>query len=138
MKPSPSGWPRLSVSLYYDEPRKAIEWLCRAFDFEVRLIVDGEGGRVEHSELTYGEAVVMVGSADKDATRAPSSSGGPTAGVFIYVDDADAHHERALAAGATITRQPETNDYGADYWCDRSYGCADLEGHQWYFSHRVR
>ena len=85
MKPSPKGWPRLSVSLYYEEPRKAIEWLCRAFGFEVRIIVDGEEGRVAHSELVFGEAVLMVGSAGDDGTRAPAASGGPTAGVFLYV-----------------------------------------------------
>ncbi len=41
MKPTPSGWPRLSSSVFYDDPRAAIDWLCRAFGFEVRLKVEG-------------------------------------------------------------------------------------------------
>jgi uncharacterized glyoxalase superfamily protein PhnB len=137
MKPPPKDWPRLSASRFYDDPRAAIEWLGRAFGFEVRILVDGEGGKVAHSELTFGEAVFMVGQSGKDGPS-PRKAGGSTGGLFIYVDDADAHYARAKAAGATITREPTTTDYGPDHWCDRGYGCTDLEGHVWYFAHRVR
>jgi uncharacterized glyoxalase superfamily protein PhnB len=137
MKPPPRDWPRLSVSLHYDDARAAITWLTRAFGFEVRIIVDGEGGRVAHSELTFGEAVVMV-SQSTERSPSPKKAGGSTASMFIYVDDADAHCARARAAGATITRELVTNDYGADYWSDRGYGCTDIEGHSWSFAHRVR
>ena len=61
MKATPKGWPRLSTAIYYDDAAGAIDWLCRAFTFEVRLKVEGDGGRIEHSELLYGEALVMVG-----------------------------------------------------------------------------
>ena len=60
MKPTPKGWPRLSTAIYYDDASGAIDWLCSAFGFEVRLRVEGDGGRIVHSELVYGEAVVMV------------------------------------------------------------------------------
>ncbi len=60
MKPTPPGWPRISSSLFYDEPRAAIDWLGKAFGFEVRLLVEGDGGRVEHSELTFGEGVGTI------------------------------------------------------------------------------
>ena len=63
-KPCPPGWPRISSSLYYVDARKAIDWLCKAFGFEIQLKVEGEGGRIEHSELRYGEGLLMVGSAD--------------------------------------------------------------------------
>src|SRR5689334_1929932 len=33
MKPTPPGWPRISSSLYYEDPKAAIEWLCKAFGF---------------------------------------------------------------------------------------------------------
>ncbi len=137
MKPPPKHWPRLSVSLYYADARTSIAWLCDAFGFESRLVVDAEDGRVAHSELTFGEAIVMVGESGKDGLS-PRIAGGATAGVFIYVDDADAHCARAVQKGATITRELKTTDYGADYWCDRGYGCTDPEGHVWYFAHRVR
>ena len=60
MKNTPAGWPRISASLFYQDAGKMIGWLCTAFGFEVRLKVDGENGRIEHSELTYGEGVIMV------------------------------------------------------------------------------
>ena len=42
MKPTPPGWPRISSSVCYQDPAKAIDWLCNAFGFEVRLKVEGD------------------------------------------------------------------------------------------------
>lgn len=80
MKPPPQGWPRISSALFYDDAPAAIEWLCRAFGFEVRLEVEGEGGRIEHSELVYGDGLIMVSSAggragSKPHARSPRSVG---------------------------------------------------------------
>jgi uncharacterized glyoxalase superfamily protein PhnB len=61
-----------------------------------------------------------------------------TQNLAIFVDDADAHCARAKAAGAAIIREPRTDDYGDDYWADRSYGAKDPEGHHWWFMQRVR
>ena len=61
MKPTPPGWPRISQALYYEDAAKAIDFLRDAFGFEVKMKVVGEGGRIEHSELVYGEGLVMVG-----------------------------------------------------------------------------
>jgi uncharacterized glyoxalase superfamily protein PhnB len=148
MKPTPAGWPRLSASVYYEDPRAAIDWLCRAFGFEVRIKVEGEGGAIVHSELVFGEALMMVGGAgradkEKEAYRkvqvSPRSlNGANTAALCLFVDDVDAHCAQARAAGAEVFRGPETNDYGEDYWTDRSYGALDPEGHQWWFMQRLR
>jgi uncharacterized glyoxalase superfamily protein PhnB len=146
MKPTPQGWPRLSISVYYDEPAKAIDWLSRAFGFEVRLKVEGENGRIEHSELVYGEAVVMVATSGPNLRRSrlprgasPVSLGGAiTQGVMIYVEDLEEHHRRAVEAGATIVDEPTLHDYGPAYWADRSYGALDPDGHLWWFTQRIR
>jgi uncharacterized glyoxalase superfamily protein PhnB len=50
----------------------------------------------------------------------------------------DAHHARAVAAGANVVRAPSTNDYGAEYWSDRAYGVLDPEGHLWWFIQRIK
>ena len=55
MKDTPGGWPRISSAICCRDPARMIDWLCDAFGFEVRLKVEGDGGRIEHSELTYGE-----------------------------------------------------------------------------------
>jgi len=72
-------------------------------------------------------------------SRAPGQIGGAnTQSVMVYVDDVDAHCRRAEAAGAKISVQPKTSDYGEDYWTDRSYGCEDVGGHHWWFCQRLR
>jgi uncharacterized glyoxalase superfamily protein PhnB len=146
MNRPPEGWPRISSAVFYDDAAKAIDWLCEAFGFEVRLKVEGEGGRIEHSELTFGEGLIMVGSTEGRSDRpeplpcrSPRSLGGAnTQALGVFVDDVDAHCERARAAGAKIVEAPATHDYGDDYWSDRTYRVEDLEGHQWWFMQRVR
>ena len=61
MNPTPNGWPRISSGLYYRDPAAMIDWLCAAFGFEVKIKVVGADGRIEHSELTYGDGLIMVG-----------------------------------------------------------------------------
>jgi len=146
MKATPPGWPRISSSIFYDDPSRAIDWLCRAFAFEVRLKVEGDGGEIHHSELTYGDGVVCVGSShgtahrpDRGDRRSPREIGGAnTQSLFMYIEDARAHCERARAAGARIVTEPKVSDYGEDYWADLSYEAVDPEGHHWWFSERLR
>ncbi len=76
---------------------------------------------------------------DRAYQQSPRTVGGAnTQSLVIYVDDADAHCERARAAGAEITVEPATQDYGEGYWVDRSYGALDPEGHHWWFLQRLR
>jgi uncharacterized glyoxalase superfamily protein PhnB len=145
MKPTPPDWPRVSPAIFYDDALGAIDWLCRAFDFEVRIKVLGKDGRLAHSELSYGDGVIMVaqgatsGGASRRVTRSPQSlDGANTQSLMLYVDDVDAHCARARSAGAVIDAEPSLHDYGEEYWADRSYGCRDLEQHHWWFSQRVR
>lgn len=145
MKPTPPGWPRISSSLYYEDPRAAIDWLMNAFGFELKLLVEGDGGEVVHSELVFGDGMIMVAGTTRKRegrmtyARTPGSvDGGNTQNMMVFVDDVEAHMARARAAGATITTEPETHDYGEDYWTDRSYEARDLGGHHWWFVQRLR
>ena len=144
MQPTPKGWPRISTALFYQDPARAIDWLCRAFGFEVRMKVEGDGGAIVHSELTFGDGLIMVGGGiserqpDRAFGASPRALGGAnTQHLCVYVDDVEAHHARAVAAGAKITRPLSVSDYGEDYWSDRTYRVEDLEGHQWWFMQRV-
>ena len=145
MKATPSGWPRMSSSVYCRDPAAMIDWLCRAFGFVVRLKVEGEGGRIEHSELTYGEGLIMVGGERTGSAsrwgvdmRSPASAACNTQGLMVFVDDVDAHCAQARAAGASIVDEPSVHDYGEEYWADRAYGAVDPEGHLWWFVQRLR
>jgi uncharacterized glyoxalase superfamily protein PhnB len=139
----PKGWPRISSSLTYEDPRKAIDFLCKAFGFEVQLLVDGEGGDVAHSQLVVeGGGLIMIGSGKgkmREWRKSPRAVGGAnTQTLMMFVADVDAHFANAREVGAKIVSEPSTTDHGQDYWADRSYECEDLEGHHWYFVQRVR
>jgi uncharacterized glyoxalase superfamily protein PhnB len=116
-------------SLSYDDASAAIEWLCRAFGFEARLVVKAPDGGILHSELSYGPGVVMVSSTKADAGRvSPRRVAVANQALSVRVDDPDAHFARATAAGAVVIRELRDEEYGA-----RGYMVADPEGHQWYF-----
>ena len=84
----------------------------------------GDDGRIQHAELRSGNGLVMLRSAsgEQPATR------GRAGGIYVVVDDPDAHCARALAAGAEITRDLHDTDYGS-----REYGAKDPEGNAWFF-----
>lgn len=115
--------------LTYTDAPAAIDWLCRVFGFTRRLVVPGSEGTVEHSELSLGTGVVMVGS-PKPAfgRRAPNDPDGAPGMLSVFVSDPDAHHVKAVAEGAIIVQPLRDEEYGA-----RGYLAKDLEGHFWYF-----
>ena len=116
----PDGWSRISSSLIYDDPKAAIDWLCKAFGFEVRLIVETPDGSVMHSELVYGDGVIMVsGAKSRPFFRSPTAAGGNTQSIMVIVDDADAHCAQARKHGAEISQELSVSDYGPEYWADR-------------------
>jgi uncharacterized glyoxalase superfamily protein PhnB len=132
--------------VFYQDAAAAIAWLCDAFGFEVRIKIADNNGRIAHSELTYGEGLVMVAQEEPDSERpwragmrSPRSLGGAgTQAIMFFVDDADAHCAHARNRGARIVEEPTTHDYGDAYWTDRSYGALDPEGHMWFVTQRLR
>ena len=146
MKPTPPGWARINPALFYDDAPAAIDFICRAFGFERVLVVEGDGGRIEHSELRFGDGLVQVGSSGGNSSRGPEFpgvsprqvGGKNTMMLALFVDDADAHCARAREAGAVIVDEPTTTDYGDDHWADRTYRAMDPEGTHWWFMQRVR
>jgi uncharacterized glyoxalase superfamily protein PhnB len=123
-------------TLRYDDATAAVDWLCRAFGFQRRLIVPGErNGTIAHAELVYGNGMIMLGSADThgggydELVTTPRQVGGrETQTAYVIVEDPDAHHARAVAAGAVVVMPLEDKGFGG-----RGYTCRDLEGHVWNF-----
>ncbi|MGI9591700.1 MAG: VOC family protein [Myxococcota bacterium] len=130
-----TGRASIIPTLRYQDARAAIAWLCRAFGFEEHLVVSGEADDIAHAQLTLGEGngMIMLGSARDDdfgkLQRTPRQvDGAGTQSPYIIVPDADAHHARAVAAGAEILMPLKDEDYGG-----RGYSCRDPEGHLWNF-----
>jgi uncharacterized glyoxalase superfamily protein PhnB len=128
-------------SVFYKDPFAALEWLQQAFGLELGMLLTDNEGRFAHSELTWQDAAIVVGGEWSSpqllgpaVLKSPASLGGVgTQFIRLHLDEGlDAHCERARAAGARITQEPETQFYGA-----RTYRALDPEGHVWTFSQVV-
>ena len=120
-------------TLRYHDAAAAIDWLCRAFGFDRHLVVPGDAGTIAHAQLSFGNGMIMLGSARDDdfgkLQRTPTQLGGfATQSPYIVVEDPDEHYARARAAGAEIVLEIQDEDYGG-----RGYSCRDPEGHLWNF-----
>ena len=122
--------PEISPYLYYEDGAAAMDWLIQAFGFEEDMRMTSDDGRLDHGQLKLGDQIVMLGEPGSQY-QSPKKRGGATAGVHVYVDDVDAHFERAKAAGAEIHMEPTDQPYG-----DRRYDTEDPEGHNWFFAQR--
>lgn len=131
----PGGMNRITPYVFYDDVPAALDWLERAFGFTARMTFPAPDGRVVHAEMAIGEGVVMLGPSGITPTwKSPRSLGGANSqGLFVYVDDVDAHCAIARAAGARIVKPPADQ-----FWGDRMYSVLDLEGHAWIFAQHLR
>ena len=116
----------ISPVVRYQDARAAIDWLTRAFGFEVQAKFEGPDGSIAHAELRSGTGVINVNSV------APRRPGNPWSairqGLYVNIDAVDAHYEQARRADARIEAPPRDMDYGA-----REYTVRDLDGHLWSF-----
>jgi len=124
---------RIIPGMRYRNAPAAIEWLCKAFGFEKHLVVAGQDGGIAHAQLTFDNGMIMLSSVGGGLfgrlMKHPDEIGGAeTQSAYVIVPDCDAHYERAKAAGATMLRDVQDEDYGG-----RGYTCRDLEGHIWSF-----
>jgi uncharacterized glyoxalase superfamily protein PhnB len=121
--------PNIFPALRYADARAAIGFLTRAFGATEKAVHERDGV-VHHAELALGAGLVMVGqySADGWLGGDPPRPLSSTVGIYVTIEDPDAHHAAARAAGATIVRELEDMDYGS-----REYSVRDPEGNLWSF-----
>ena len=132
--PLPPDAQRIIPALSYDDAPAAIEFLCRAFGFQEALCLEMPDGSIGHAELTlHGNTLMLASAYPAGGLGGPRDLPHLHSFVSVYVDDVDAHHARAVAAGATITEEPADQFYG-----DRVYRAKDPEGQRWSFHERIR
>lgn len=118
---------------YRDAPA-AIAWLCATFGFEKCLVVPGPNDTIIHAQLSFGNGMIMLGSAGKNENgydklvSAPDANSPQSQSVYVVVDDADAAYRSAMQAGAQIVMEIRDEEYGG-----RGFTCRDLEHHIWTF-----
>ena len=120
-------------TMRYSDAKAAIDSLCEAFGFEKHLVVLGEGEKIAHAQLSFGNGMIMLGSAAEDAygshEKPPENyDGGCTQSAYIVVKDPDAIYHRAVGAGAEIVMEIKDEDYGG-----RGFTCRDPQGQIWNF-----
>ena len=119
--------PSIFPSLRYDDGAGAIDWLESAFGFTRTLVVPGPEDAIAHAQLTLGNGLVMLGST---AHTPDPANPWDTArfGLYVHVDDIDAHYARAKQAGAEIIIALRETEYGS-----REYSARDPGGNLWSF-----
>ena len=126
----PEGYQRVSPYLLYEDAARAVDFLQRAFGFELRLTQTGGAGRT-HNELVLGEdGLVMLGQAGEGFGSPRALDVFPASMVHVYVDDVEALHARATEAGAEVAELEDT-PVG-----DRRFTATDPEGQLWVFAQR--
>ena len=118
--PSPSIYP----TIRYDDAPSAIRFLTTAFGLIAQEVDESSDGAVNHALLRHGLSLVMISS----RRPGPSIFDHGTCCLYLAVDDPDAHHARAVAAGAEIVFGLTDQPYGT-----REYAARDPEGNVWAF-----
>lgn len=119
--------------LAYQDIAAAHDFLIKAFGFESGGLHRSPDGQVVHGEVRIGNMVVWL---HRDTPEhhliSPAKADNAYSGLFTFVDDVDAHWQRARSAGALIEHEPADQPYG-----QREYGARDPEGHRWWFGKRL-
>lgn len=126
VKPIPEGFHSVTPYLTVDGCRAAINFYKEAFG-ATEVMTMPAGDRIAHAEIRIGDSIVMLSDEWPEmGALSPTSRGGCTSMLMIYVEDVDSVFQRAIAAGGTVEQPVQDQFYG-----DRSGTLADPFGHRW-------
>jgi uncharacterized glyoxalase superfamily protein PhnB len=112
--------------LAYPDLGAAIDWLCSAFGFTLRIRI------ADHrAQLNVGDGAVALTTLPSDS--AGIADLGAAHSVLVRVEDVESHHQRALQHGARVIRPPADHPYG-----ERQYTVEDVAGRRWTFSQSLQ
>jgi uncharacterized glyoxalase superfamily protein PhnB len=131
----PASSPSLAPYLFYEDVAAAAQFLQDAFGFRLGFTSPDPDGGLAHAQLLHGSGMIMLGHAGDGGLGLAKSAralGALHAGTYVFVDDVDAHCDRARAAGAKVMLEPADQPWG-----DRMYCAVDREGQFWMFARRL-
>ena len=132
VKAKPDGYHSVTPYLIVAGAEEAIRWYSQALGAEEMLRLP-MGDKIGHAEIRIGDSFVMLSDEWPDHGKlGPKTRGGATSSLMIYLEDADAAFQRAVAAGAIVERPVEDQFYG-----DRSGSFTDPFGHSWTVSTHI-
>ncbi len=123
LNPIPRGFQTVTPYLVAENGPALLEFTKQAFGGEETFRTVGSAGGL-HGEVRIGDSMLMVGGGipGREFRSTPR-----THALHIYVENADAVCEQALAAGATLIDEPRDQEYG-----ERSGSVKDPAGNIWY------
>ncbi len=111
----------------------AIAFYQTVFGAKERFRLTEPGGRIGHIELDIGNIVLMLSEEYPEyGILGPQAPGATGMAIHLHVDNADELAARAVAAGATMVREPADQFYG-----ERSSLIRDPFGHEWMLGHEI-
>jgi uncharacterized glyoxalase superfamily protein PhnB len=122
---------RIWPYLLYEDGAAAIDFLTCAFGFRELSRTTGAAGGL-HAELEVLPGASIYLGQPRAGYSNPAAVGATSQVYVVLDDDVDAHCERARAAGAHVTEEPNDLPFG-----HRRYGCVDPQGHEWYFARPI-
>jgi uncharacterized glyoxalase superfamily protein PhnB len=123
----------LFAYLCVSDAKAALEFYQRAFGVVEKFRLTEPSGRIGHAELDFGGITLMLSDEFPEyGIRSASAIGATPVTIHLHVDDADAAIRQAVAAGATIEREPGDAFYG-----ERSGVIRDPFGHRWMIGHHI-
>lgn len=128
VSPIPAGYHAVTPYLSIRGAAEALEFYKKAFGAKEIMRMPGPKGDIGHAEIRIGDSRIMLADEYPDIQfLSPASRGGTTVSIHLYVKDVDAMVERAVAAGAKLTRPVADQFYG-----DRTGSLEDPFGHMWH------
>lgn len=117
----PPAYPSVSPYLICREPERVIDFMIAVFDASLVRRFDRPDGSLMHAEIRIDDSIVMIGGG---ATAYLSSE----VHLHVYVADAQAVYDRAIASGAEPVQPPVQKSAGDDL----RGGVRDPAGHLWW------
>jgi uncharacterized glyoxalase superfamily protein PhnB len=115
----------------YQNVSEAITWLTETFGFSEHYRY-GDPKEPSGAQMHLGQAWIMLESA-RGGRASPRQLGYGTQSLTVFVDDVEAHFQKAKSAGAKVVEDLHITEYG-----EQQYGVEDLDGHHWLFSKHAR
>ena len=117
----------LNLYLIVDDGKAAFEFYQKAFDGQPGDYMEGPDGSLMHASVRIGNSSLMLSQSNPQwGTRSAKDLGGSPAMIHLYVPDADAAYEKAIASGCTEVSPPMDC-----FWGERMGKVSDPFGFQW-------
>lgn len=126
----PEGFHTLTPQIAVKNGDKAIPHYEEALGAkELRRMLLPGTDKIMHAALAIGDSKMFL----SDVAMQKKNPKGVGSAFYVYVEDVDAAHKRALAAGMSETMAPMDM-----FWGDRCSAVDDRFGHRWCFAAHVR